>query len=749
MTHPAAAELRRLLAYAELVNPRRGKVATSSVLTPRGAVRLAMEFDTPEALKKYLSEHPRADKANHTVKKPERAEGGKKEKSKVPKSKPMENPEKAARVGIPGEVVAPPPKLPKLRNLTKEEAEIESLMNEGIEKDPEGAAKAFLDIAKDNNWVFETDGAKALLPQWTRPDLQPDEKGQPIHPERANFRGKFNAIIHQGANAIAKRAFLSRLDDIAKMPEDRRKVLVTSGGVACHGKGTPILMFDGSLKTVETVALGDLVMGPDSKPRTVQAVTRGLGPMYLVRPKRGDPFTANDKHVLSLKYALGHQHSVVKVVNLTIEEVLNRGKRFKRGSLLYRTGVAFPNRQVPLDPYFLGVWLGDGTSSAPHITSADSEIEDFLRDFAARFPSIQLRKSPKPNNKASTYRLTLSGKPIGKGPDRNPITMALEQIGVMRNKHIPDAYLINNEQVRLQVLAGLLDTDGHYNPGNKGFSFVTKFRRLADNVAFLSRSLGFGASVKEIHKQSQTGYTGKYYQLWIGGNDLERIPTRIGRKRAKNRPGVRSNGRTCRDALHTGYTLEYLGVDFFYGFTLDQDGLYLLGDFTVTHNSGKGSALAAQPDLAKSVAATWDAAGEQNATENEWLLKECQKRGIKPIFLFVHADPKQAWPGVIERAKSIGRMVDAQLFTDSYVQGGRNFAKFYEDHKDDANFVFGRFKGRGEPAEILDEMPPEVKELDPEEVYEHVSEYTDTHKEYLPKFVYEGATIGRRVWTET
>ena len=397
MTHPAAAELRRLLAYAELVNPRRGKVATSSVLTPRGAVRLAMEFDTPEALKKYLSEHPRADKANHTVKKPERAEGGKKEKSKVPKSKPMENPEKAARVGIPGEVVAPPPKLPKLRNLTKEEAEIESLMNEGIEKDPEGAAKAFLDITKDNNWVFETDGAKALLPQWTRPDLQPDEKGQPIHPERANFRGKFNAIIHQGANAIAKRAFLSRLDDIAKMPEDRRKVLVTSGGVA----------------------------------------------------------------------------------------------------------------------------------------------------------------------------------------------------------------------------------------------------------------------------------------------------------------------------------------------------------------AGKGSALAAQPDLARSVAATWDAAGEQNATENEWLLKECQKRGIKPIFLFVHADPKQAWPGVIERAKSIGRMVDAQLFTDSYVQGGRNFAKFYEDHKDDANFVFGRFKGRGEPAEILDEMPPEVKELDPEEVYEHVSEYTDTHKEYLPKFVYEGATIGRRVWTET
>jgi hypothetical protein len=363
-------------------------------LSERVAARylLAKEFSSPEALKEYLHEHPKADPKKHTVVKHE--EKAKKVETKgIPKSKPLKDAKKVSRVGIPGDKVSPPPKLPRLQNLRPDEKEMESKMNDAIERDPKGAAKAFYGVAKGNNWVFETDGAKSLMPEWTRPDLPPDEKGA-VHPERAKFRGKYNAILHQGANAIAKRAFLSRLDEIEKMPEDQRKVLVTSGGVA----------------------------------------------------------------------------------------------------------------------------------------------------------------------------------------------------------------------------------------------------------------------------------------------------------------------------------------------------------------AGKGSALAAQPDLAKSVAATWDAAGEQNATENEWLLEECKKRGIKPVYLFVSADPKQSWPGVIERAKGIGRMVDAQLFADSYAVGAKNFNDFYEKNKDEASFVFGRFKGRGQPAEILDKMPEESLKLDADEIYDYASKYTDEKKADLPDFVYDGATIGRRVW---
>lgn len=359
--------------------------------------RVGFEFDSPQALKNYLREHPKADRSKHTVKKPERPKGkAEQEDPKTYKTKPMPKPKEAARVGIPGKAVIPPPKLPRLPGLSEDEQEIESRLNNIIEKDPAAVANAFYDTAKQGNWVFETDGAKALMPEWTRPDLPADERGKPVNPERAKFRAKYNAVLHQGANAIAKRAFLKRLDEIEKLPPEKRTILVTSGGVA----------------------------------------------------------------------------------------------------------------------------------------------------------------------------------------------------------------------------------------------------------------------------------------------------------------------------------------------------------------AGKGSALAARPDLASSVSATWDAAGEQNATENEWLFEEAKKRGIRPTFLFVHADPRQSWPGAVERAKGIGRMVDARLFADSYAIGAKNLKDFYDKHKGEVDFVFAKSGGKGKPAEIVNDIPGEALALDADDIYDFASKYVDEKKNELPEHIYEGATIGRRIWGE-
>jgi hypothetical protein len=394
MTSPLATRVLRRF----LVSKEGAASSTPSPLVRNIMARFlqAMEFNTPEAMKEYLHEHPHGDPKNHWVR-DQGEEQGSKEKAvrEVPKSKPMAKPKEQARVGVAGAEVPPPPaKLPRLPGLHDDEKKYEARMNDAFENNPEGAAKAFFESCEKNNWVFETDAAKNLLPEWSRPDLPKDEKT--VHPERAEFRGKYNAVLHQAANAIAKRAFVTRLDEIAKMPEEKRKVLVTSGGVA----------------------------------------------------------------------------------------------------------------------------------------------------------------------------------------------------------------------------------------------------------------------------------------------------------------------------------------------------------------AGKGSALAAQPDLAKSVAATWDAAGEQNATENEWLIEECKKRGIRPTFLFVHADPKQSWPGVVERAKGIGRMVDAQLFADSYAVGAKNFADFHGKHKDSgaADFVFGVFQGRGKPATITETMPEEALKLDADDIYQHASKYIDEKKSELPAYIYDGATIGRRAF---
>ncbi|MCO7729041.1 hypothetical protein NJB93_21015, partial [Brucella intermedia] len=69
----------------------------------------------------------------------------------------------------------------------------------------------------------------------------------------------------------------------------------------CHAAGTPILLYDGTTKPVELVAVNDNLMGPDSKPRRVLRTVSGREMMYRITPVKGDPFVVNENHVLSLK----------------------------------------------------------------------------------------------------------------------------------------------------------------------------------------------------------------------------------------------------------------------------------------------------------------------------------------------------------------------------------------------------------------------------------------------------------------
>lgn len=299
----------------------------------------------------------------------------------------------ASRVGISGKTVMPPPALPKLPNLDETERALETKFNSEVEKNTEKMVSDFYEKSKKSNFVFETDAAKTLMDEWTRPDLPPDEPGK-LHPERLAFRARYNTPLHQAANALAKKAFIKRLDEIEKLPPEQRTVLVTSGGCA----------------------------------------------------------------------------------------------------------------------------------------------------------------------------------------------------------------------------------------------------------------------------------------------------------------------------------------------------------------AGKGMALKADPSLSKGVAATWDAAGEQNATENPWVMEECEKRGIRPTFLFVHANPDLSFQGAVKRAKGAGRMIDARVFADSYAEGAKNFDAFAKKNKGKANFVFAQVPKPGEPAEFLPDMPKAATEMDADKIYETASKYLDDNKNDIPAPVYEGATAGRRIW---
>jgi hypothetical protein len=352
------------------------------------------------------------------------------------------------------------------------------------------------------------------------------------------------------------------------------------GAGKCLGRGTPVLMFDGSVKPVERVVDGDLVMGPDSKPRRVSGTTKGHGPLYRVTPIKGDAFVCNDAHVLTVVLS-GHKNKRNEWINRNkiVDAEIGEFKRYQRytalgrdQALLFRCPVYFPTRAVSVEPYLVGLWLGDGHKDGAAITKNDTEIHAYCEEIATQH-GLTIRKHVDPRNGVVTCHFT-SGALGGAG--RNPLRTFFKTCVVDGEKRIPREYLINSEPVRLNLLAGLLDTDGYL--GNNYYEITMKDVGLRDDVLFLARSLGFAAySTIKWATIKSIGFEGSYYRVTISGH-IDRIPCKLKRKQAKPRQQV-------KDVLRTGFKIEPIGDGEYFGFQLDGDGRFLLGDFTVTHNT--------------------------------------------------------------------------------------------------------------------------------------------------------------------
>lgn len=345
--------------------------------------------------------------------------------------------------------------------------------------------------------------------------------------------------------------------------------LPTAAG-KCHGKGTKILMHDGSIKNVEDVKVGDQLMGPDSKPRNVLSLARGVDEMFLISPIKGDSWTCNKSHVLSLKATQESRGVNRGIINIPLDEYFNQSKTFKHVMKQWRTGIEFEEKETYTDPYIIGLWLGDGSKHDPCITNSDVEIIDAMYKFASDNDLI-IREDPGNNTTMHHFSSPIRGLP-GKNTFRN----AIKECFINGEKRIPREYLINCRSVRLKLLAGLLDTDGYYN--HCGYEIITKYDGLKDDILFLARSLGLAAySSVKIGRIKSTGFEGKYHRVTINGiTDI--IPCRVGRKKALKR-------KMKKDVLKTGFKVIPQGIGEYYGFQLDGDSLYLLGDFTVTHNT--------------------------------------------------------------------------------------------------------------------------------------------------------------------
>jgi intein/homing endonuclease len=330
-------------------------------------------------------------------------------------------------------------------------------------------------------------------------------------------------------------------------------------------------------------------MGPDSLPRTVQAVNSGQEEMYDIyenNVKRKFVYGCNASHILSLKYCSDDgRYGLEKgeIIDVTVKEYLSWSERKKRLFLGFRTGVQFEEKSLPIPAYILGAWIGDGTSSTTALTTMDKEMVDEWSNYAKSI-NMQVRvQDIKIDNKAKTYFIT-SDQQNGSN-DRNPFMSELRSMELINNKYIPNIYKINNRHNRLEFLAGLIDTDGSM-PFDGTYVFTQVKKHIVDDVEYIAKSLGFKTNVKEVPSYSYSTdeiqrVIGTCFKLTIGGNNTWEIPCRLPRKRSTKRTKSRDG---------SNYSIEIVpqGIGTYYGFTLEEEPHFVLGDFTVTHNTTAG-----------------------------------------------------------------------------------------------------------------------------------------------------------------
>lgn len=354
----------------------------------------------------------------------------------------------------------------------------------------------------------------------------------------------------------------------------------------CHAAGTKIIMFDGSLKNVEDVRVGDKIMGDDGTPRTVLNLARGNEAMYKITPNSGGPFVVNENHILALratnegkKWESSYNGSEYDFI--TVKEYLSKTKYYKHIMKLYRAKyIELSKKVLPVDPYFLGLCLGDGhLKNTLTITSADAEIINYCCDYANKH-GCYTYINKKENNKAVS--VAIAHKKANRYGIKNPIVQSLKDCGVWGylsdTKFIPSLYKQSSVSDRLELLAGLIDTDGSLSQGVT-FDYISKSKVLAEDVQYVARSVGLCANLRPCQKSCQTGAGGTYYRVTITG-DVDIVPVKIKRKIANKR-------RQKKSPFKTGFKVEPVGDGSFYGFELDGNHLYLTSDFIVHHNTGK------------------------------------------------------------------------------------------------------------------------------------------------------------------
>jgi hypothetical protein len=395
----------------------------------------------------------------------------------------------------------------------------------------------------------------------------------------------------------------------------------------CQHEDTIVWLWNGTKKKARDVVTGDLLIGEDGTPRKVGEMTHGHADMYEVQQRFGENYKVIGRHLLTLE-------NEKNIIDISVEDYMNLKR--KRGYHRVASNIIQWEKQyVPLDPYILGMWLGDGTTRGDGFASNDPIlIQEWVNwcirndcevvhvsmfGYTIRNSGQGDRVAVGYNNNATCVGCAAEGKPAltcaskkelekmiqyephnnalhnilewrvslpscdvierrGKARSTNIFKSLLQECGVLNNKHIPLSYISNDQQTRFQLLAGLIDTDGNVNKKAFRFSQSIDRSKLCYSMIDIAHSLGFATTVKIHSPGTVTFPRGKSYtckdqiKVRIMGN-TSIIPTRL--------------KKITQQSCYPSSTINVIpaGCGRFVGWEVSgSSSRYLLGDGTVTHN---------------------------------------------------------------------------------------------------------------------------------------------------------------------
>jgi phosphate starvation-inducible PhoH-like protein len=363
-----------------------------------------------------------------------------------------------------------------------------------------------------------------------------------------------------------------------------------------RGRAQPLftnVLTPGGFRPIGEIKVGDLVTGSDGSPTEVTGVyPQGFKEIYRVYTQDGASTLASGDHLWAVYTASDRRRNRPARVLETKEMIGNlRAARAHRYELpLLSAPVMFESRPVPMDPYALGLLLGDGCFSSratPTFATKDPELAEALGTLV---PGIVVRRKTEID-----YVLNRVASPGEVITTENPVTGVLRGLGSSGKKSdtkfVPEDYLFNSADVRLAVLQGLLDTDG--GPVTQQgrtcrIQYTTVSDQLCDNVIFLVESLGGVvylrtrnargrkpglARGREVHHRSDAHILDVRLPAGVP-------PFRLARKAA--RYDETRGGRPMRfiDRIEPAGTTEAVCIS-----VAAEDSLYVTEDFLLTHNT--------------------------------------------------------------------------------------------------------------------------------------------------------------------